>query len=155
MSIIVPLLIHTGVALAYNLLAIAIWWIFYTTALFYAVFWPFRAQSFKKSHKLKYVYVACIVAGLSIPLVPVIAAMADFSVRVKSDEILSSMNVTFESGGLGFANGRFPPAVCGLSNGDITFFALALPINIIVIIGVMELILIFWNIHKVRSYNYR
>ena len=130
-------------------MGITLWWIFHTTTLLLTVFWPFRAQAFKKSSKLKYVYIACIVAGISIPLVPVIAAMADFAVRVKTDETLIAMNVTFVSGGLGFASGRFPPHLCGPSSSDIAFFAGALPVNIIVIIGVMELILIFWEIHKV------
>ena len=103
-----------------------------------------------RSHKLKHVYIACIVAGLSSPLVPVIAAMADFSVRVKTDPVLTSRNVTFLSGGLGYANIRFPPTnLCSSSSGDVVYYSLALPINIVVIVGVMELILMFWKMHKV------
>ena len=140
-----------GILLTYTLLQISLWWFFHTTALFWTVFWPLRARSLKKSSKLRCIYIACTIAGFCIPLVPIISAMADFSERVGMDDLFVRMNVTFISGGLGFANPGFPPTLCVPSNADVIFYSLVLPINIIAMVGIAELILIFWRIHKVSS----
>lgn len=91
----------------------------------------------------KFIFIVSIVVGFVVPLTPIIASMADFAITADSAE-------EFASGGLGYASFRFPPLLCTATNGNILFYTLSLPLNIIVIIGVMELILIFWRIHKVR-----
>ena len=80
---------------------------------------------------------------------PVIATMADYAVRVNSDPRLQSRNVTFASGGAGFGTFRFPPIQCSGTNTDVEFYTLALPTDVIVMFGMVELILIFWAIYKV------
>lgn len=140
---------HAGMSFTYVLLQLALWWIFHTTSILWTVFFPYQARSFKASNEIKYIYISSIIVGITLPLVPVIASMAEFAVRVDSDPILQLQNVTFASGGLGYASFRFPPILCTATSADVVFYALALPINIIVIIGVTELILIFWTLQKV------
>lgn len=133
----------------YTLLQLSVWWLFHTTVLFWTIFFPFHARSYRRSRRMKYIYATSIILGLAIPLVPVIASMSEFAVRVNSDPVLQVQNVTFFSGGLGYANFRFPPILCTATSADIAFYALYLPIIIIVMVGVIQLILLFWKIHKV------
>ena len=95
------------------------------------------------------IYAACIAAGLVIPLVPVIASMASFAREVESDLVLQAMNVTAVSGGLGYGTTRFPPILCSGTNSDVVYYSSALPINIIMMVGIAQLIIIAWRIRKV------
>ena len=115
---------------------------------------PFHARSFDSSGKTKYIHIACIVVGAVVPFAPVVVIMADFGVRVQSDEILQAANVTFLSGGLGFTLSRFPPILCHGSSGTAMFYGVALPLIFIFFVGITELILLFAVVHKVcRSYD--
>jgi hypothetical protein len=133
----------------YTLLQTALWWLFHTIALFWKVLFPFHARSFKTSRKTKYTYYASILAGLLIPVVPIIASMADFSIRVNTDQLLLKRGVSFGSGGLGYGVIRFPPILCMATNSDIVYYGIVLPINIIMMVGITLLTVIFWTIHKV------
>ena len=134
---------------SYTLMQITLWWIFHTTSLFWTIFFPFNARAYRKSRRLKFVYALSIFLGIVIPLVPIVASMSEFTFRVNSDRLLRLQNATFASGGLGYANFRFPPILCTASSGNVVFYSLELPINIIVMVGVVELILLFWKIQKV------
>lgn len=143
-----------GMAFVYAILQTAIWWLFHTTALFWKIQYPFHARSFQMGGKIKYIHISCIIAGLLIPLLPVITTMADFAVDLKSNDRLQKMNVTFFSGGLGYRLVRFPPLLCSGRNSEAVYYTSILPINIIVIAGLTELIILFWTIHKVGNLLY-
>ncbi len=138
----------------YALVQTAIWWLFHTTALFWKIRYPFHARSFQMSYKFKYLHVSCIIAGLLIPLLPIVASMISFAVELKSNIVLQNMNITFLSGGLGFRQVRFPPILCSGRNSDIIYYTSIFLINIIVIVGLTELILLFWTIHRVSCDSY-
>ena len=108
---------------------------------------PYHARSFQKSHKMKYIYIGSIIAGLLIPLVPIIASMADFALRVQSDPVLQ--NIDAASGGLGYGLVRFPPILCSPTNANIVYYGTVFPINITMMVGIAFLIIVFWRIHKV------
>lgn len=91
-----------------------------------------------------------MIAGLLIPLIPIIASMVDFAVRAKSDPILQSIDTG--SGGLGYGLVRFPPILCSPTNSDIVYYGTVFPINIVMMVGISLLIVVFWTIHKVSSY---
>lgn len=133
----------------YALLQTAIWWLFHTTALFWKIRYPFHARSFEMARKIKYIHISCIIAGLLIPLLPIITSMADFAVDLRTNVPLQNMNITFLSGGLGYRQVRFPPVLCAGRNSDAVYYTSLLPINLIVIAGLTELIILFWTIHKV------
>ena len=84
-----------------------------------------------------------MIVGVVIPLVPVIALMANFAREVQS-------NAAFISGGLGFGSGRFPPILCGGANSSVIFYSSVLLIILIFFVGITELILLFAVVHKVR-----
>jgi hypothetical protein len=104
-----------------------------------------------KSKKTKYIHVACVIVGIVIPLVPVIATMADFGQQVKWNPSLQAANVTFTSGGLGFVMNRFPQLLCFGFNGDVVFYSGVLPIILIFYVGITELMLLFAMVYKVSN----
>ena len=134
----------------YTLLQTSIWWLFHTTALLWKICFPFHARSFEKSRsKIRYIHTASIIAGLVLPLTPVIATMADHGLSFQSDPLLQHNNATFLSSGLGYNMIRFPPVLCAGVNSDVVYYTTIFPINVIVIIGLTELIFLFWIIHNV------
>lgn len=145
-----PFCVISGIVTSYAILQATLSWLFYTTALFWVVVFPLQARSHQNSSKLKYTYVACFIAAIAIPVVPIIVSMASFAVRVKTNPILLSGGVTFASGGLGYINPRFPNFLgCTSSNIDVFFFTLLLPSTIMFMIGIAEMVVIFWKILKV------
>ena len=122
---------------------------FHTTALLWKIQFPFHARSFETSHRVKYIHIGCVVAGFLLPLIPVITSMITFAVKLKSDEVRKSKGITFASGGMGYGLTRFPPILCTGTNKNAVFYALALPINLIVMYGITVLIFLFYSIHKV------
>ena len=145
--------IMIGVISPYTLLQLTLWWMFHTTALLWKIQFPFHARSFERAHRVKYIHVGCVVAGLTLPLVPIITSLVTFAVELKSDEIRNSRGITFASGGMGYGLTRFPPILCHGRNKNAVFYALALPINLIVIYGITVLIFLFYSIHKVSLWN--
>ena len=133
----------------YTILQTALWWLFHTTALLWKICFPLHARSFDKTRKTKYLHLICIMAGLLLPLAPVIAAMVDFTLELESNTLLQSRNVTFISGGLGYRQVRFPPVLCGGRNSDAVYYSSILPINVMVIIGLTELVFVFRLVYKV------
>ena len=107
------------------MLQLAIWWFIHVAVLFWRVYFPFHAQTY--AHRLVHIHVITVTIAIVGPLVPVIAALA----------------------GEGFALPRFPPILCVAKEADPTFYALVLPIIVLLQIGVTLLILVFRVIHKV------
>ena len=87
-----------------------------------------------------------MIAGVILPLVPIIASMADYAVDLKQSNV---NNVTFLSGGMGFGQTRFPSILCTATDRDITFYSVVLPIDLILLFGCTLLVVIFWVVHKV------
>ena len=135
------------------ILQVTLWWMFHTTALLWKIRFPLHSRSFDIAHRVKYIHIGCVVAGLILPLVPVITPMVTFAVELESDEIRKSRGITFASGGMGYGSTRFPPILCHGTNKNAVFYALALPINLIVIYGITVLIFLLYSIHKVSLKN--
>ena len=143
------LLFCAGMVFVYTILQTAIWWLFHTTALLWKIRYPFHARTFQMSHKIRYVSAVCIIVGLLVPLVPIIASMADYAADLRTNTDLQRRNVTFLSGGLGYRQIRFPPILCSGGNNNVVYYTSILPINLIVIVGLTELIILFWTIYRV------
>ena len=101
--------------------------------------------------KTKYIHVACVTVGILIPLVPVVAMMAEFASEVQSSAALQAANVTFVSGGLGYSLTRFPPILCFGFSSNVVYYAILIPIILIFFVGIPELILLFAFVHKVSD----
>lgn len=131
----------------YTLVQLAVWWLFHTTTLFWKIRFPFHARSFEASHKIKYIHIGCVIAGVVLPLVPILTSMADFAVDLESNP---SRNVSsFISGGLGYGQTRFPPILCTGSDRNAVYYSVVLPIDMILAVGCSLLVIIFWIVHKV------
>ena len=126
---------------------------FHTTTLLWKIQFPFHARSFERAHRVKYIHIGCVVAGLILPLVPVITSMVTFAVELESDKIRKNKGITFTSGGIGYGLTQFPPILCHGTNKNAVFYALAWPINLIVIYGITVLIFLFYSIQKVSLWN--
>ena len=146
--------IITGVMWSYFIFQAAFWWLFHMSVLFWKVFFPFHAHRFGVSGKYKYIHVVCLIIGIFLPMSTVITSMSEFGVesRNKADNITSAIDL-FVSGGLGYANMRFPPVLCRPSDGEVAFYSLILPLAIIQAIGSTMLILLLWRIHRVSYAN--
>ena len=116
-------------------------------ALFWGLAFPFHARRYKLANKVKYVHLTCVVMGIFVPFVPVIAAMSQYAHGKSPAEAAK--------GGLGFGVTRLPSLLCNGIDRNTTFYSLILLIIIIIMVGMTILVLVFWIIHKVsyRSYN--
>ena len=122
-----------GIVLYYGLFQVAVWWFCHEISIFWGLRFPFHARSFEKAHRTKYIHITMVIVGLVLPALPVI--------------------VTFTTGDpSGFGLTRFPPILCTGLQRNATFYSLVLPINILMAIGIPLLVIIFWIIHKVRTY---
>ena len=139
---------------SYVLLQLTFWWFFHATVMLWKLQFPFHARTFEHSGRMKYIHIACIVSGLLIPMVSIVASMADFAVNLQSNNFLQSRNISFISGGLGYGLIRSPPILCSATDRNTLYYSNLFPVNVIVIIGMTELIFVFRIIHKVSSYNH-
>lgn len=133
----------------YLVLQTALWWLFHMTIFFWKIHFPFHARSFELSNNMTCIKILTFTVCMLVPLVSVITPMATFATDLTSDPLKQKKNITFLSGGLGFRIIRFPPVLCLGGNDDAVYYSTLLPINIVVFIGITELIFIFYAIHKV------
>ena len=91
---------------------------------------------------MKYVHLTCIVIGVLVPFIPIIATISQFSHGKSAAEAAK--------GGLGFGITRLPSLLCSRRDEKTTFYALVLPSIIIIMVGMTILIFVFRIIHKVN-----
>ena len=126
----------------YALFQLAIFWLSHVLVLFWGLKFPFHWRRFKSSPtEMRYLHLTCVVTGLLGPFIPVIATMSQFA-HGKS-------TAAAVKGGLGFGITRLPSLLCNGRDEATTFYALVLPIIVIIMIGMPLLVLVFWIIHKV------
>lgn len=129
----------------YCTLAAGIWWLMLTISLFWKLWFPFNARLRESKHQIKYIHLGCVLIGVLVPFIPIIALMSGYAVKVQSDP----SNVTFVSGGMGFSSIRSPPIPCNGNSKVIVFYSNIFPTNIMLAIGINFIMLIFWLVHKV------
>ena len=95
--------------------------------MFWGLKFPFQAHNFKVTAKMKYLHITVVLLALILPIIPVAVVLG--------------------TGGFSFA--RFPPIICTARNADVAFYALIIPIDVMLTLGITLLILLFWTIYKV------
>ena len=125
----------------------SLWGVFYISTVLWGIRFPFKYRKFVETGNIKYLHFSCLIVGLCLPLLSVIASMANFAVDIKTDPILG--NVTFLSGGLGYRPSRFPPIICTVGHPDTTFYSLIFPLEISLGVTGTALVLVFYFIYKV------
>ena len=128
----------------YSTLSVALWWFMLIASLLWKIWFPYNAKMCQTKHQIKYIHIGCGLAGFLIPFTPIIAHMASFAQRAKSD-----LNTDFVSGGLGFIFVRFPPLPCNGNSKVIAFYTNILPSDLILAAGITLILLIFWLVHRV------
>ena len=133
----------TGIALHYFILQINLWWVFHMATLFWKVHFPLQAKSFRSTKRLRVLHAICVVIGLFLPTLPVIATIAEDAVAARGSD-------QPRAGTIGFGFGIFPPILCSGMNVKVTFYSVIFPNVLLVYVGTTALILTVWRIHLVR-----
>ena len=108
------------------------WWLCHIVLLFWKLRFPFHAKLFESKHRFRYIHITMVVIGILLPLLPVVVAFTagDPSLR-------------------GFRTILYPPFRCDNLQPVPLSYSLLLPLNLILVAGIVLLIVIFWVIHKV------
>ena len=108
-------------------------WVLHITSLFLIVKFPYKFRSLKKSTKLKYIHIGCVIAILVITaLIPMVHA-AGSNNSVKLGYIMISTISLF----------------CLPKNSEVVFYTATLPSLLLVECGIALLLMTIWLIHKV------
>ncbi len=135
--------VYIGATFYYCTLQLSMFWLCHILAIFWGLKFPFHARTFRTTHRIKYLHIACIALCTTLPLIPVVATMVQYSRGKSFGEAVE--------GGLGFGVIRFPPILCTGRHQDTMFYALILPVVVLLMAGMTVLIVIFWIIHKVSQ----
>ena len=76
-----------GIMNAYGSMQVTIWWLCHAAALLWKVRFPLHARSFTLNKKDRYIHCFCLLVGLVLPLIAVLAIIADSAVQYKSNEL--------------------------------------------------------------------
>lgn len=117
-------------------------WLCHILAIYWGLKFPFHARTFRTTHRTRYLHIACVAVCMILPTIPVAATMIKYSHGKSFREAVD--------GGLGFGVVRFPPILCTGRDQDAMFYALILPVVVLLMFGMTVLIAIFWIIHKVK-----
>lgn len=91
-----------------------------------------------------------LVIGLLLPLIPVIASMADFVATTRRESANSGTSSPLSvPQGYGFGLSGYPPIICAAINRDVIYYATILPIGFVLGLGGSLLIVSMWLIHQV------
>ena len=95
--------------------------------IFVGLNFPFHAHRLKTSDYQKYLHIALVVAGLTLPIIPICIA---FGVE-------------------GYGINPLAPVTCTSVNRYVTFYSVVMPAFLVVMIGIVLLIATFWRLRKV------
>ena len=146
------LIYSAGIVVTYTKSQVLIWWLFHTANLFLEVKFPYHARNFKISSRKKYIHLTCFIAGILLPVVPIVIIMADTAVDLQKQNEKSAShqrNNLFLLEGLGFGHLTIPALFCASTNSNATFYSLLIMTDVIVACGCTMLIIVFWSIHKI------
>ena len=116
----------------YIFLAILYLWLFHCATIFWGVMWPYHYSVSKSSGRTKYYHILAAILSIALPLVSVVSVQF-------SKGFVQRLPITRE---------------CGITTPKASLFSLIMPVNIILIAGVMLLVITLWKIANVVSiYN--
>ena len=112
-----------------TIMSVVLLWLFQSASFFWGVVWPYHYSVTKSSGRMKYYHISALVISVFGPLV--LTLIIQFN------------------GGYGVIIALSPR--CGGLNPDIVFYSVLLPMDIIVIVGILLLVITLWNIADVVS----
>jgi hypothetical protein len=127
----------------YGIFSVLVWWLMVTITLFWKIWFPFDLKIRESKNQIRYIHLGFGLAGLLIPLIPVIIVVAEFGRRNPS------LN-DFVSGGLGFNIVRYPPVTCA-ADVKLVLYVILLPVALTLGVGLTLVLLIFWLLRRVST----
>ena len=127
-------IIFAGVILAYGLVQLVLWITFHAISLCWGILFPFHFRQMKLTKKLKYVHISTVLVALLLPIIPALLLL------FKDGYVIIDTPTTF----------------CAGRSLEYTFYALILPLSILLAITTSVFIIILWIIMKVcaQEHNY-
>ena len=113
----------------YAVLLVTLLWLCHTSVFFWAVMWPMKYRSFTMLNRMKYIQATVLPVCLVLP-------------------ILSVVGIQLSEG---YGLNIFTYYLCGGKNPNDVFYAVVMPLDVMLVIGTSLLIIIAWNIMNVVS----
>ncbi|XP_019859821.1 PREDICTED: uncharacterized protein LOC109588072 isoform X3 [Amphimedon queenslandica] len=117
----------SGVVFHYTFVNMALWWFFHVAIFFHKVLFPFQANRFEKLGRNKYIFATVTILSLLLPLPAIIICLSVDKFKY---------NIY-----------RFPTSFC-ISNGDMWFYSMTLPVDVLFAAGVIMLIIVLWTMRN-------
>ena len=117
-----------GIVLYYTAIQLLFWWLCHAVAVFWAARWPLHSKKFNTSRKLKYLHITLVLAGLLLPMLPVLVVGLRGS----------------------FTTTTSPPILCTGTDVHSTFWVIIFPMSIMLGTGTSTLICTLHTVIKVR-----
>ena len=119
---------YLAIAIIFTVYVVTLLWLFQTHIFLWTVLWPLHFQSYKATNKMKYIHIAVTISLT----VPAIVAL-----------------ISYFTGGYGISIiGNY---TCFSLDIETTFYAFLVPLDIIMILGMSQIVIIIWNIADVVS----
>ena len=116
-----------GVFSTYGQAQLGYWVAFHAISLCWAIVFPFHFRRMKAEGKLKYFHIVTVLIAMLFPTLPALINLRD-----------------------GYIMADRPTTLCIGRNVDIIFFALVLPLCVLIAVAISALIIMFWKILKVH-----
>ena len=126
-----------------------IWLVCHAMTLFWKVRFPFRARYFSLSKKDKYLHIASLLAGFLLPVIPIVASIADSAVRHDTNQDLNT-TVPLGPTGLGFGRALHVGYSACYGTSAVAIQSIYIPLSIMVPSQATFIILVCYYIHKVH-----
>ncbi|XP_019859822.1 PREDICTED: uncharacterized protein LOC109588073 isoform X1 [Amphimedon queenslandica] len=126
-----PFCKFSGVTIYYTFVNMALWWFFHVAIFFHKVLFPFQANRFEKLGRNKYIFATVTILSILLPLPAVIICLTvdKFKYNVR----------------------HFPTNLCS-SRGDMRFYSMTLPMDVLFAAGVIILIIVLWTMRKKTNF---
>ncbi|XP_019859819.1 PREDICTED: uncharacterized protein LOC109588072 isoform X2 [Amphimedon queenslandica] len=126
-----PFCKFSGAAFHYTFVNMALSWFFHVAIFFHKVLFPFQANRFEKLGRNKYIFATVTILSILLPLPAVIISLT-------VDKFKYNIH-------------RFPNTLC-ISDGDMWFYSITLPMDVLFAAGVIMLIIVLWTMRNKTNF---
>ena len=120
---------YLGITTIFTVFVVLLLWLFQTHIFLWAILWPLHFQSYKATNKMKYIHIAVVAISLTVPAIVAL--------------------ISYFAGGYGISS--LSNYRCFALDTETLFYAILVPVDIIMILGISQIIIIIWNVADVVS----
>ena len=121
--------VFAGIIVTYGQAQQGFWVAFHAVELCWGVIFPYHFRRMKTEQKMKYFHITAVLSALLLPTLPALINLHD-----------------------GYIMADTPTTVCFGRSSTVVFFALILPLSVLIAVATSALIVTFWKILKVHLY---